>query len=98
VEHSPLHRSLPIAVEKIQQCENLFCQRAQRLLANFLFGFAVGTVAAAEAAVFAELQPVRRFLLIFLGVVITALALRASHNNHYTILFFCHLQSIMNMK
>ncbi len=52
---------------------------------------------AAEAAIFAELEPVGRLLFIFLGVVVTALALRARHNNHYTILFFRH-QSTTNMK
>ena len=62
-----------------------------------LLGLAVGTVTAAEAAILAELKPVGRLLFIFLGVVITALALRARHNHHHTILFFRH-QSTTNMK
>jgi hypothetical protein len=51
----------------------------------------MGLVTAAEAAVFAELQPVRGLLLIFLRVVVPALALGARQNDHHARFFFCHL-------
>jgi hypothetical protein len=50
----------------------------------------MGLVTAAEAAVLAELQPVRGLLLIFLRVVVTALALGAGHHYHHACLFLCH--------
>jgi hypothetical protein len=56
-----------------------------------LLGFPVVFVAAAEAAVFAELQPVGRVLFVFERVVVAALALGASHGYHHAVLFFCHL-------
>jgi hypothetical protein len=55
-----------------------------------LSSLAMGLVTAAEAAVLAELQPVRGLLLIFLRVVVTALALGAGHHYHHACLFLCH--------
>ena len=55
-----------------------------------LLGFAVGAVAPAEAAVLAQLQALRGFLLVFLRVVISALALGARHRNHHALLFLRH--------
>jgi hypothetical protein len=49
------------------------------------------SVAAAEAAVFAELEPVGGVLFVFERVVIATLALGARHRDHHAILFFCHL-------
>ena len=48
-------------------------------------------VTAAEAAVLAELQPVRGLLLVLLRVVVPALALGARQNDHHTRFFLCHL-------
>jgi hypothetical protein len=56
------------------------------------------SMAAAEPAVFAEFEPIRRMLLIFLRVVVATLALGACHNDHYAILFFCHVCLPANMK
>jgi hypothetical protein len=50
-------------------------------------------MAAAKAAVLAQFEPFRRFLLIFLRIVVAALALRACHNDHHAVLFFRHLQA-----
>jgi hypothetical protein len=47
-------------------------------------------MAAAKTAVLAQLEPFCRLLLIFLRIVVAALALRARQNDHYAILFFCH--------
>jgi hypothetical protein len=58
-----------------------------------LFGFAVGSVAAAEAAVLRQLEAVGRVLLVLLRVVVAALALLASQNDHHAVLFFRHLVS-----
>jgi hypothetical protein len=58
--------------------------------ARLLLGFAVGAVAPAETAVFAQFQTVRGFLLVLLRVVIAPLALRASHRNHNALLFLRH--------
>lgn len=55
-----------------------------------LLGFFVGVVTAAEAAIFAQLQAIRRLRFIFLRVVIAALAVRARHNNHNPLFFLCH--------
>jgi hypothetical protein len=63
-----------------------------------LFRLAMGTVAAAEATILLELQPVGRLLLIFLCVVVAALAFAARHHNHDTIFFFCHLSLPRDMK
>jgi hypothetical protein len=48
-------------------------------------------VASAEAAVFAELQPVRGLLLVFLRVVVPAFALGARQDDHHSRFFLCHL-------
>ena len=53
----------------------------------------MGTVATAEPAILAQLKPIRRLLLIFLRIVIAALALGARHYDHYAILFFRHLSA-----
>jgi hypothetical protein len=50
----------------------------------------VRSVAAAEAAVFAQLQPFRRLLLVFLRVIVAALALGARQYDHYACFFLCH--------
>jgi len=55
-----------------------------------LFGFPVGSVAAAPAAVFAELETVAGLLPVFERVVVSALALGAGHRHHHTVLFFRH--------
>jgi hypothetical protein len=55
-----------------------------------LLGLAVRTVAAAEPAILAQLQPFRGFLFVLLRVVVATLALGASHHDHHAILFFCH--------
>jgi hypothetical protein len=47
-------------------------------------------VATAKAAILAELQPVRRLSLVFLRVVIAALALSTGKNHHHARLFLCH--------
>ena len=47
-------------------------------------------MAAAEAAILAQLQPVRRFLLVFLRVVVAALALGAGHHHHHARFFLSH--------
>ena len=51
----------------------------------------MGVVAAAEAAILAELQAIRGLLLVFLRVVVPALAVRARHHDHHAILFLRHL-------
>jgi len=56
-----------------------------------LLGFAVGALAAAEAAILAEFEAIGVVLLVLLGVVISAFALLTSQNDHDTVLFFCHL-------
>jgi hypothetical protein len=71
-----------------------YCRGSNGIL---LLGLAVGTVTPAEAAVFAELQTVRRFLFIFLRIVVATFALGAGHHNHHSIFFFRH-QSTTNMK
>jgi hypothetical protein len=58
-----------------------------------LFGFSVGAVAAAPAAVFAELEPFAGFLPVFERVVVSPLALGAGHRHHHTVLFFRHRRS-----
>jgi hypothetical protein len=58
--------------------------------ARSLLRFPVGFMAAAEAAVFAELQPVGRILLVFERVVIPALALGAGHRHHHAVFFLRH--------
>ena len=55
-----------------------------------LLGFPVVLVAAAKAAVLAELQPIGRVLFVFERVVITTFAIGASHDYHHAVLFFCH--------
>lgn len=50
-------------------------------------------MAAAEAAVLVELQPVGRLLFVLLRVVVAALALGAGHDHHHAILFFSHFRS-----
>jgi hypothetical protein len=60
-----------------------------------LLGFAVGAVAAAVAAVLGEFQAVRVVLLVLLGVVVAALALLASEDNHDPVFFFGHLLVLM---
>src|SRR5579884_2062618 len=47
-------------------------------------------MAAAEAAILAQLQALSGFLLVLLRVVIAAFALGARHNDHHAILFFSH--------
>jgi hypothetical protein len=47
-------------------------------------------MAAAKAAVLAELEPVRGFLLVLERVVVATFALGARHRDHHTVLFFCH--------
>ena len=58
-----------------------------------LLCFTVGAVTAAETAILGKLEAVRIVLLVLLGVVITTLALLASHHDHHPILFFRHLVS-----
>lgn len=55
-----------------------------------LFRFAVGAMAAAKAAIFAELKPSRGLLFVFLRVIISALAFRTSHRDHHSLLFLRH--------
>jgi len=50
-------------------------------------------VTAAEAAVLAELQPVRGLLFVLLRVVVPALTLSARQDNHHARFFLCHSQS-----
>ena len=54
-------------------------------------------MAAAEAAILAQLEPVRRLRFILLRVVIPALALGARHHDHHARFFLCH-QPITDMK
>lgn len=63
-----------------------------------LLRLAVRLMAAAKAAVLAQLEPFRRFLLIFLRVVIAAFAFRTRHNDHHAILFFCHFYKPQNQE
>ncbi len=56
-----------------------------------LLGLAVRLMAAAEPAVLAQLHVLRGLLLVFLRVVITALALGARHDDHHAILFLSHV-------
>lgn len=65
-------------------------QLSYRPKAAALLGFAVGAVAAAEAAILVELQPIRRLLLVLLRIVVAALALSACQNYHYTRFFLGH--------
>jgi len=58
-----------------------------------LLGFAVGSVAAAEAAVLRQLEPVGVGLFVLLRVVVAALTFLASEHDHHAILFFRHLRS-----
>jgi hypothetical protein len=69
------------------------CATALRAMrkSRSLLRLAVGSVTAAKAAVFAKLQPVGGFLLIFLRVIVAAFALGTSHNDHDALFFFCHL-------
>jgi hypothetical protein len=53
---------------------------------------------AAKAAILAELEPVGRFLFIFLSVVVAAFALRAGHHNHDSIFFLRHFSLPRHMK
>jgi hypothetical protein len=55
-----------------------------------LFRFPVGTMAAAEAAIFRKFQAIRVVLLVFLRVVIPALAFLTRQDDHHSVLFFCH--------
>jgi hypothetical protein len=50
----------------------------------------MGAVATAEPAILIELQPIRRLLLIFLRVVVSAFAFAASQNDHHTRFFLRH--------
>jgi hypothetical protein len=47
-------------------------------------------VAAAKAAVLAQLEPVGGVLFVFERVVVPALALGAGHRYHHAVFFFCH--------
>jgi hypothetical protein len=51
-------------------------------------------MAPAETAVFREFQAIRGGLLVFLGVVVTALTLLASEHDHHAVFFFRHLRSL----
>jgi hypothetical protein len=53
----------------------------------------MGFVAAAEAAVLREFQPIRGRLFVLLGVVVPAFALLTGQDYHHAMLFFCHLRS-----
>jgi hypothetical protein len=57
-----------------------------------LLGFAVGAVAAAEAAILRQLEAVGVVLLVFLGIVIAPLTLLTGQDDHDAVLFFCHLR------
>ncbi len=59
-----------------------------------LFGFSMGLVTAAEPAILAQLHSIRRLLLIFLRVIITAFALGTRHHNHNAGFFLCHFLPI----
>jgi hypothetical protein len=50
----------------------------------------VGAVAAAVAAILGKLEAIRVVLLVFLRVVVAALALLAGEDNHHPVLFFGH--------
>jgi hypothetical protein len=52
-------------------------------------------VAAAEATVLLQFEPFGRFLLVFLRVVVPALALGARHHHHHAILFLWHLSPLI---
>jgi len=96
MDHSPFrHLAALLEPKSVQHCCG---PPVNRLYGAALFCFAVGTVTAAETAILAQFQPVGRLLLIFLRVVIAAFTLSARHDNHYAILFFCHLQFTTNMK
>ena len=47
-------------------------------------------MAAAKAAVLAQLEPVGGVLFVLERVVVPALALGACHRYHHAVLFFCH--------
>jgi hypothetical protein len=51
----------------------------------------MGFMAAAEAAILAQLEPFRGLLLVLLRVVIPAFALGARHDDHHAILFLGHV-------
>ena len=59
-----------------------------------LLCFAVSAVAAAKAAVLREFETVGIVLLVLLRVIVPALALLASEDNHHAILFFGHFVSL----
>lgn len=76
-------------------CATALCDAKHSPFARLLC-LAVRPVTAAPAAILASLQPFRRFLLVFLRIVVPALALRARHHDHYARFFLCH-QPITNM-
>ena len=88
----------PAAIRRSNRPPERHREPRAALQGDVLLGFAVGAVAAAEAAIFAELEPVRRFLLVLLRVVIAALALGARHHNHHAIFFLCHINLPRHMK
>ena len=67
------------------------CATALRLVLDpALLRLAMRAVAAAEAAIFAQLEPVRRLRFVFLRVVVAAFALGASHHHHDACFFLSH--------